>query len=124
MDLRRFVHELIHRQSNEVAEHRSTTGRMPVMAAPTPMPAMPASEIGGSITRFVPILSLGRKALWTDSSFRDIFADDEDRRIAAHLFGQRLVNGFAKVRVGTASRLLWPGVFVTLALAQWRREGG
>src|SRR5215471_13479233 len=32
----------------------STTGRIPVMAAPTPMPLMPASEIGESITRFLP----------------------------------------------------------------------
>src|SRR6476469_9877685 len=32
----------------------STTGRMPVIAAPTPIPAMPASEIGESITRLVP----------------------------------------------------------------------
>src|SRR6185503_3249845 len=32
----------------------STTGRMPVMAAPTPMPAIPASEIGESITRCAP----------------------------------------------------------------------
>src|SRR5262245_34528749 len=32
----------------------STTGRIPVMAAPTPIPAMPASEIGESITRAVP----------------------------------------------------------------------
>src|SRR5664279_1708951 len=32
----------------------STTGRMPVMAAPTPMPVMPASEIGESITRAGP----------------------------------------------------------------------
>src|SRR5690348_9308367 len=32
----------------------SITGRMPVIAAPTPMPAKPASEIGVSITRSVP----------------------------------------------------------------------
>src|SRR5687768_191535 len=32
----------------------STTGRIPVMAAPTPIPLMPASEIGESITRWVP----------------------------------------------------------------------
>src|SRR4029453_12014564 len=32
----------------------STTGRIPVMAAPTPMPLMPASDMGESITRFVP----------------------------------------------------------------------
>jgi hypothetical protein len=32
----------------------STTGRMPVMAMPTEMPVIPASEIGESITRVVP----------------------------------------------------------------------
>src|SRR5712691_2639081 len=32
----------------------STTGRIPVIAAPRPMPAMPASEIGESITRSGP----------------------------------------------------------------------
>src|SRR5687767_2777532 len=32
----------------------STTGRIPVIAAPTPIPLMPASEIGESITRWVP----------------------------------------------------------------------
>src|SRR5712691_8114815 len=32
----------------------STTGRMPVMAAPSPMPVKPASEIGVSITRSDP----------------------------------------------------------------------
>ena len=32
----------------------STTGRMPVIAAPTPSPVMPASEIGVSITRSGP----------------------------------------------------------------------
>src|SRR5262245_51725572 len=32
----------------------STTGRMPVMAAPTPIPVIPASEIGESITRSGP----------------------------------------------------------------------
>src|SRR5512142_1930700 len=33
---------------------RSTTGCIPVMAEPTPSPAMPASEMGESITRWVP----------------------------------------------------------------------
>src|SRR2546421_4765406 len=32
----------------------STTGRIPVIAAPTPRPVIPASEIGESITRSVP----------------------------------------------------------------------
>src|SRR5467141_1899933 len=32
----------------------STTGRKPVIAAPTPMPVKPASEIGVSITRSAP----------------------------------------------------------------------
>src|SRR5579863_1236112 len=32
----------------------STTGRSPVIAAPTPMPVNPASEIGVSITRWAP----------------------------------------------------------------------
>src|SRR4051812_6021367 len=33
---------------------RSTTGRRPVIAAPTPRPVKPGSEIGVSTTRFVP----------------------------------------------------------------------
>ncbi len=32
----------------------STTGRMPVIAAPSPIPVMPASEIGESSTRSGP----------------------------------------------------------------------
>ncbi len=32
----------------------STIGRMPVMAAPTPMPVKPGSEMGVSMTRSVP----------------------------------------------------------------------
>ncbi len=32
----------------------STTGRIPVMAAPMAMPVIPASEMGESITRCVP----------------------------------------------------------------------
>ena len=41
----------------------STTGRMPVIAAPTPMPVMPGSEIGESMTLWCRTLSPDRSTL-------------------------------------------------------------
>ena len=75
----------------------STTGRMPVMAAPTPMPAMPASEIGESITRSrAKFLHQSRQNFERRSRFGDVFTDDEHRRIAAHFFGKRFVDRLAE----------------------------
>ena len=71
----------------------STTGRMPVMAAPTPMPA----DAGFGDRRIdhalcAEFFDQARKHFERRARLGDIFADDENRRIAAHLFGQGFVD--------------------------------
>ena len=54
-DLRRLVDDLLHRRGVTKSENwNSSTGFMPVIAAPTAAPAIPSSLIGVSITRSVP----------------------------------------------------------------------
>ena len=102
----------------------STTGRIPVMAAPTPMPVMPASEIGESITALsAEFFHQTREHLERRPRLGDIFADDEHSRIAAHLLRQRLVDG-----LGEGDLANWlPACYgrlvsLTLALSQGERE--
>ena len=86
----------------------STTGRMPVIAAPTPRPVMPASEIGESITRSVPNSSTSPDSTLNGvPGFGDVFADDEHARIAAHFLGQRLADRFAKGQSSVSSHMRW-----------------
>ena len=61
------------------------------MAAPTPRPVIPASEIGESITRSTPnSLDEAREHLERRARLGDVLADHEDGRIALHLLGDRL----------------------------------
>ena len=56
----------------------STTGRSPVIAAPTPMPVNPGSEIGVSITRDLSELFHHPGQNFERSArFGDVFAHDE-----------------------------------------------
>ena len=70
------------------AKSRSTTGRRPVAAAPTAVPAMMPSARGVLRTRVgaegvQQVLALGG----------DAFAEHEHAGIAAHLLGEGLVDG-------------------------------
>ena len=84
----------------------STTGRIPVIAAPTPIPVIPASEIGESMMRSGPNSSTRpEQHLERRAGLGDVLADDEDRGIAAHLLAQRLVDGLAERQLAHAGRL-------------------
>ena len=74
----------------------SITGRRPVIAAPTAIPVKPASEIGVSSTRWGPNSSTRPENFEWSARLGDVFAHDEHARIAAHLLGQRLSDGFAE----------------------------
>ena len=75
----------------------STTGRNPVIAAPTPMPVNPGSEIGVSSTRSVAkLLHQPGQNLERRSGFGHVLAHDEHARVAAHLLGQRFAHRFAE----------------------------
>ena len=57
----------------------STTGRIPVIAAPTPIPVIPASEIGESITRRgTELLDQPEQHLEGRAGLGHILADHED----------------------------------------------
>ena len=83
----------------------SATGRLPVAAAPTATAAMASSEIGVSRTRSGAELldqPLGHAEDAAAAPDGHVLAHDEDRRVAAHLLAQRLVE---RLRVGHRSRL-------------------
>ena len=71
----------------------STTGRMPTMAAPTAMPMKPCSLMGVSMhplgAEFVHEVAGHTEEAAVGA---DVFADEEDLLVAAHLFAQRLVD--------------------------------
>ena len=74
----------------------STTGRRPVIAAPTAIPVKPASEIGVSSTRSgAEFIDQPGEHLEYGARFRNVFAANEDARIAPHLFRERFADRFA-----------------------------
>jgi hypothetical protein len=76
---------------------RSTTGREPVIAAPTAMPMKPGSAIGVSTTRVrSEFLDKAGKNLEGRSGLGHVLADDEHGLVAAHFFGEGLVDGLGK----------------------------
>ena len=82
----------------------STTGRSPVIAAPTPSPVMPGSEIGESRTRSVPNSSTSPASTLNGvPGLGDVLADDEHRRVAAQLLGERLVDGLRERQLAHAA---------------------
>src|SRR5438128_2620667 len=76
----------------------STTGRMPVMAPPTPSPVIPASEIGESITRAGP-----------NSSTRP---ESTLKTVPASATSSPIMNtrGSRRISSANASRIAWPSV--------------
>ena len=73
------------------ANMKSTTGRVPVMAAPQPSPTKPAfaDRRVAEPHRAVEVIEPGRR-LEVAAALADAFAHDEDRRIACHFLGQGL----------------------------------
>jgi hypothetical protein len=74
----------------------STIGRIPVIAAPTPMPVNPGSEIGVSNTRGTKLLNEAREDLEYRPRFGDVFTAHENARVAPHFFGDRFADCFAQ----------------------------
>ena len=75
----------------------STTGRRPVIAAPTPRPVKPGSEIGVSMMRSLPNSSTSPfSTLNGGARLGDVLAEQDDPRVAAHLFGERLADRLAE----------------------------
>src|SRR5438309_2212899 len=76
----------------------STMGRMPVIAPPTPMPVIPASEMGVSITREVP-----------NSSTRP---ESTLNGVPASATSSPMINtcGSRRISSAKASRMAWPRV--------------
>ena len=82
----------------------SITGRMPVIAAPTAMPVKPASEIGVSSTRLgAELFHQAGEHFERMARFGDIFAQNKDARVAAHLFGQRFADGLRQGQFANGS---------------------
>ena len=74
----------------------STTGRSPVMAAPTPMPTIVFSEIGVSRTRFSPeLVEQAGRDLERAVEDADVLAHQEYALVALHLLPQGLVERLA-----------------------------
>ncbi len=94
MDFRRLVDDLIHRQSEEVAEHDVDDGTHTRHGAPTPRPVMPGFGDGRVEDAFGAkfLNQAGEHFKWR-ASFGHIFTHDEDAWVAAHLFGQCLADG-------------------------------
>ena len=75
----------------------STTGRKPVMAAPTARPVKPASEIGVSMTRSLPNSSTRPfTTLNGVPGFGDVLTEQDHVAIAPHLLRERLANRIAE----------------------------
>src|SRR5215467_10722170 len=76
----------------------SITGRMPVMAAPTPTPVKPASEIGVSITRAVP-----NSSTRPDKTLKGVPASATSSPRTQTVLSRRISSA-------SASRTAWPKV--------------
>ena len=90
------------------------TGRRPTIAAPTPRPAKPSSEMGASTTRALPNLSSSPwRHLVGAVVARDLLAHQEDVGVALHLLGERLVQRLAVRNLSHRScprrSRRWPG---------------
>ena len=74
----------------------SITGRRPTIAAPTPTPVKPDSQIGVSMTRLLAeVLEQPLGHLVGAVVEPDLLAHEEDARVALHLLAQGLVQRFA-----------------------------
>jgi hypothetical protein len=60
------------------------------------MPTKPGSEIGVSMTRSVPNSSTRPQHLEGRAGLGHVLAEDEDRLVAPHLLGERLVHGLGQ----------------------------
>src|SRR6266853_4382970 len=93
----------------------STTGRMPVMAAPTPTPVKPASEIGVSITRAVP-----NSSTRPDKTLKGVPASATSSPMR-HTRGSRRISSASASRTASPSvnsRTATSGINVLLDLVQ------
>ena len=70
----------------------STTGRIPVSAAPTPAPTKPHSEMGVSRTRPAPKRSYGPPSRGSSPTFPDVLAYDEDGLVGLRLLPEGLAH--------------------------------
>ena len=68
-------------------------GRKPAIAAPTPAPVKPSSQMGVSRTRSRPKRS-GQPGAHAEIIERHVLAHEEHLFIARHLLMERLVQGF------------------------------
>jgi hypothetical protein len=97
MDLRRLVHQLIHRQRDKIAEHdvhhRAHTGhrRADADTGNARLRNRRVDHALGAEFFHQPRQHFKRRA-----RFGNIFADDKHRRIAPHFFGEGLIDRLAK----------------------------
>ena len=104
----------------------STTGRRPVIAAPTAAPTKPISAMGVSMTRSGPnsvisprVARSGPPQASIEAEVRaaggagDILAQDDDGRVASHLQAQRLVDRLAEVELANGRAHLTVSVLGT-----------
>src|SRR5436305_8193560 len=92
----------------------STMGRMPVIAPPTPRPAMPASEIGVSMTREVPNSST-RPVSPLNAVPASATSSPMINRRGSHRNSSAKASRMAWPRV--ISRTLWPAFELTVVLS-------
>ena len=81
-------------QSAKSAKRISTTGRVPIIAAPTAAPMMQASEIGVSTTRAAPNSSISPLYCPNTPPRPEVLAERPDRGIMAHFRRHRSEPGF------------------------------
>ena len=75
----------------------STTGRRPVIAAPTPRPVKPGfGDRRVDDALLAELLDEAGEHLEGGARLGDVLAEDDDARVAAHLLGQRLADRFAE----------------------------
>ena len=93
VNLRRLVDHLIHRQRDEIAEHdvddrpHASHRRADADAGDARLGNRRVDDALGAEFFHQPRENFERRA-----GFGDIFADDKNRRIAAHFFGERFVD--------------------------------
>ncbi len=107
MNLRGLVRHLVHDQPGEIAEHdvhhgpQSGHGRAHADARESGFGDGRIENALGT-----ELLHQAVQNLEGGAGFGDVLAHDEDSRVAAHLFGQRLAHGFAQRQLANCNQLL------------------
>ena len=102
-------------QSAKSEKRISTTGRVPIIAAPTAAPMMQASEIGVSTMRSGPKLVDQALILAEDAAASEILAKRPDGGVRAHGLGEGQAAGF-EISEFSHGRLALPGASDVLGI--------